>query len=586
MSFIPPQYTLPDNLELPNRKSFIKKGCTKRICSFDVETTKFLHGRRPDVFCCGFYDGEEYFSFWGGDCIAQFIQFLEDRYPGQELVIYVHNLGGFDINYLIPHITPDLSSKSYNIINGKFARVFIGGQEFRDSLRILPEKLEKFGDKEMQKLNKGYDYDWHEEDVREQYRERIEEYLRADCLVLHRAVCKFIDLYGYKLTIGSAATQQLHALHGFDTITEDDDTRLRPYFIGGHTEVFKQGRTVGHIRVIDVNSMYPKVMKEFFHPVGKCNEFVGGKVNGLTCFIRLRCKSKGYLPFRTKNKGIEYPIGVYEFHITIHEYNVAMELNLISGVEILSVFDCAIQDRFDAFVEKFYRLRLSAKEDGNALEDVMYKILLNAAYGRFAIRTDDFCETVFSLTPMGDDWNFVETLGFEETQQLMVYERPASKREKDRARLNVATAASITGAARSVLMWAIYHNRDRVLYCDTDSLFILGEPRGVLLDPSKLGAWKLEYADKDITEAHIGGKKTYALFDTSGYGLKTGLKGGRAKPEEIARIVAGEVYLHKNDAPAWNRDGTVKMFVERSIRNTTPDGFEKWGDEYEMSTLH
>lgn len=55
---------------------------------------------------------------------------------------------------------------------------------------------------------------------------------------------------------------------------------------------------------------------------------------------------------------------------------------------------------------------------------------------------------------------------------------------------------------------AIFNNLDNFLYCDTDSLFIKGEPKGIEIDPNKLGAWDLE-ATFDAFE--LGGAKLYNL---------------------------------------------------------------------------
>jgi DNA polymerase elongation subunit (family B) len=210
----------------------------------------------------------------------------------------------------------------------------------------------------------------------------------------------------------------------------------------------------------------------------------------------------------------------------------------------------------------------------------MYKILLNSAYGKFAQNDEDFKE--YRVINFKD---YTRELIFEDPERpwLLEFEYGngygiiARDQDKSEVKLyNVATAASITGAARSILMRAIHANRDRILYCDTDSIFTIGQACGIVINSTVLGAWKREYEDRSITEAHIGGKKCYALFDTSNEGVKHAMKGGRSSPHVIKAIVDGMPYLHQNDAPVYNRDGTVKMFVQRSISATVPSTYRKW----------
>src|ERR1700759_5295195 len=78
-------------IPVPDPTEYQIRGSEKRVCTFDTETDPFAPGRIPEAFCCGFYDGEEYYDFWGDDCIEQFIEHLGKYEPGS-LCIYSHNL--------------------------------------------------------------------------------------------------------------------------------------------------------------------------------------------------------------------------------------------------------------------------------------------------------------------------------------------------------------------------------------------------------------------------------------------------------------------------------------------------------------
>lgn len=45
-------------------------------------------------------------------------------------------------------------------------------------------------------------------------------------------------------------------------------------------------------------------------------------------------------------------------------------------------------DLFQAFVSKFYNIRLAAKKAGNKALEQVAKLMINSAYGRFALGTD------------------------------------------------------------------------------------------------------------------------------------------------------------------------------------------------------
>ena len=78
-----------------------------------------------------------------------------------------------------------------------------------------------------------------------------------------------------------------------------------------------------------------------------------------------------------------------------------------------------------------------------------------------------------------------------------------------------AMGSFITSYARAVTIRAAQQNYDSFVYCDTDSLHLLGEsdPEGLDIDPHKLGAWKFEYA---FEEALFVRAKTYIELKVDG----------------------------------------------------------------------
>lgn len=563
-------------------REFIKRETGKRLCSADTETDPFYRdengAREPKVFTIGFWDQETYVDFWGDDCIEQFIAYLETR-RDERLLIYVHNLGGFDYKFLSPYIDEGTSP---TIINGRVSAVWIGGQEWRDSYRILPVAL-----KVMQKDD--FDYRKLERSVREQNKDEILLYQRHDCEGLLKFVIGFFDYFGERPTIGNTAISYLQHFHGFERIGESADTKLRPFFMGGRCQAFLTGVFDGAWKVYDVNSMYPAAMRNFSHPLsGK--PIVGRGIHDATAFVCWEGENFGAVPSRGLAGDLDFNVKRGRFYTTIHEYKAALETQTIRVNRIVHTIGFHKWGTFAAFIDHFYKLRLAAKVAGDKMGDLFYKLIMNSAYGKFAQDPRKFENYLVSVCGEGapdpeelaskdnpNGWRVKTTNG-----DVVYWARPSANRF--RGFFNVGIGASITGAARSVLLRAI-RKAKRLAYTDTDSLICEGleEGPGIMLDESELGAWK-EEARGDVFAC--GGKKMYALFSRSPiigkdgeaetaywkgeklWCVKKASKGAALTAAEILAVALGDVVRYKSDRPNFKLDGSVE-FIERDIRRTT-----------------
>src|SRR6516225_5266481 len=97
-----------------------------RIATSDFETDPFEHGVVPKPFCAGYYDGENYWDFWGDDCAARLVDHF--RSIEEPTVVYFHNGGKFDFFFFIEDLEQDVK-----IINGRIVKAQIGKVELRDS---------------------------------------------------------------------------------------------------------------------------------------------------------------------------------------------------------------------------------------------------------------------------------------------------------------------------------------------------------------------------------------------------------------------------------------------------------------------
>lgn len=551
---------------------------TKRIAVFDLETDPFLHGRLPQAFAGGYQSENDFeaVTFWGeqGGCIAPLLAHIAaDQRDHGPVICYAHNLGRFDLFFLLDYLAPG----SAIIVNGRVLKceIVVGDQviELRDSWGLFPQALRTFGKSDI-------DYRCMFSGFRDVYHDEIVSYLKDDCRYLLKMVSLFAAEYGDALTVGTIAMRELRRYHPECENLEGEmpDEKLRQFYYGGRVQYFELGNLRGDFKLYDANAMYPSVMRGFKHPVSKTS-YHGKKVTDRTAFVLLTCNAQGCFPARLDDGRLDFPKATREYCVTAHEYRAALELGLISRVKIDYTIDFVEHIDFSAFVDDYAARRSQASSAGDADMDAILKRVLNSSYGKFAIDPRRFCEYsirgLFEGPPKGAVWSQDEAGHIENPngwrasteaenaigQGLRIWERPTHGRLN--RFLNVATAASITGAARSQLMRALA-GAERPLYCDTDSVICESIGSGVEIMPKKLGAWKLELEGSRLA---LAGKKLYAMGDNTKW-LKTAAKGARLSGDQIAQIAAGGEIVWRNQAPAYSIF-RQPAFIERTLRRAS-----------------
>jgi hypothetical protein len=211
------------------------------VATGDLETDPFEDGKAVWPFAAGFFTGKKFTYFWGDDCIPQFVAFLKSlREPH---LIYFHNGGKFDFQYLLEHIDDVF------IINGRIVKCNLGIHQLRDSYALIPEPLSAY---EKTKI----DYMLFKREVRERHRLLITRYLRSDCVNLYEMMIAFRAEFGDALTIGQASMRELKKFIKFETLNESSDSFLRKYYYGGRNQCFASGVLKGNWQLYDVNGMY------------------------------------------------------------------------------------------------------------------------------------------------------------------------------------------------------------------------------------------------------------------------------------------------------------------------------------------
>lgn len=540
-------------------KPFIMRETKKILAVADTETDPFSWGCVPEPFSVGFYDGQVYHDWWGPDCVKDYIEFLKaEKEAGNEYLVYMHNGGKFDFHFLLPYLSP---GQNPLIMGGRLVKLDFAGVEHRDSFSIIPQALKGYKKTEI-------DYAKFTKAEREKHKREILEYQKDDCIYLYDLVIGFHRLAGDRLTIASAALPLLRSMHGFETIKSGAlDDRFRRYFYGGRCQCFETGilrpKYGKKFYVYDRNSMYPSVMQDELHPISATFQ-LQTDIDDDTDFAMIVARNDGCLPSRAEDGGLDFTQKYGTFYATGHEIRAGLETGTLRIDQVKHAWKADRKAKFKDFVERFYNLRLQHKKDGpipDLVLDILYKLILNSAYGKFALNPRKFKQWLFTdgeiPTPQATEgdpngWTLHSQQG-----DVFIWCRPNPRKT---GFYNVATAASITGAARANLLRNLALAK-RPIYCDTDSIICEGFTGE--LDDKRLGGWKLE-AEGDIMA--IAGKKMYALENEHDL-VKKASKGVQLSPQEIFAACRGQEVIYRNPVPNFAL-GKEPEFTARTIRKT------------------
>lgn len=538
---------------------------------------------RPEPICVCIVSHELHIreSFWGADCIEQSVAFLNAQPKKGRLI--AHNGGKFDFGYY----SHDYGKK--RVVGSRLLTSSIVGWETLDTMLLMPTALKNLGGTEGGKGE--IKLEWHRLDATPEQREYIIEYCLRDCDVLLNAYKRFCKVFTGdedKPCKDTAASNAFKALKDFypdanatlwRTSKTFDDT-FRPYYHGGIVNTFGPARDLtGDYTMVDANSMYPAAMRNYQHPAS--NRHVKAANPKLTAEGKLQgfgdkiffIAFEGYssiLPHVKKSGGLEYDVtGTY--HVSSHELQAAMRWGMVRVDRIIEAFVFVDTQDFGLFVDHYYKLRQDNKKVGDPVEYV-FKIILNSAYGKFGQDPGNYSEIVFALPgDKPDDDLDTHTawarVGVTEDGLNVIWEREKLIGPEDRVFINVATAASITGASRATLIDAIGAVIDAggaVHYCDTDSIVFEGDATMDL--GNDLGQWKVE---ETLDRIVIAGPKLYALRISTGKKAgkyKMASKGVKASPEQIINLVGGVADLvYCPDIGSFDKAGVYRT-VKRTIK--------------------
>jgi hypothetical protein len=537
-----------------------------KIGVMDFETDPFAKERVPAPFCGQFRAEGIRITKWGDDCVEQLmaaVMELPDKY-----VIYVHNGGRFDFHFMYDYIEEPVF-----IIRTRLIEFSVGVNNrgepkhvFRDSLAIIPVALAQY-------QKDVVDYKIFERNRRELPRNktRILIYLDSDCDNLLAVVTAFVERFGFKITVGQTAMAELRKFYPFEKATESMDEQFRPYYFGGRNQCFAAGILQGPWKVYDVNSQYPSAMRNFDHPINAqfapwVDPILPDRAKYPFYLIEFEGENMNALPTRIDDK-TEFTQREGRFKTTSHELRAAMDLGLVKIDKIVEIWIPHETTRFGQFVDFWYAEKVEAKIKGDKATELFSKFMLNSCYGKFGQNPREYADWCIVRDPFADQTMMRDgwALELELRPELELWSRPALVHSSSFN--DVTVAASITSAARSIMLMGLFHASEPI-YCDTDSV-VCREFTGDVSD-TKLGHWKFEGTAEF---AAIAGRKTYCLYNMDGRKIvpvKWASKGGDLNPADIIRIAKGDEIEFASEVPTFKM-GFSPTFMKRRFRKTTDE---------------
>lgn len=283
----------------------------------------------------------------------------------------------------------------------------------------------------------------------------------------------------------------------FPVIKNEDDAWMRLSYKGGWVYVNPEweAKELHDVTVLDVNSLYPSVMRNALLPVG--HPYMRSKpLPGELFIIQVDCTwrlKEGKLP-TLQIKGdplydpteyLEHDEGVTELVMTSYDWQLFTEHYDVTmfSVPRYVCFRSRVGVLAD-YIDYWMKEKIRATEIGDESLRFLSKRYLNSPYGKMGMRQDRI-NKIPELTPEGD----IHFINHEDTTEGIY----------------LPYATFVTAAARSITLRAAqkcYEDKimnekgeecGRFVYADTDSIHIIGDPpKDLWVDATALGAWKLE----------------------------------------------------------------------------------------------
>lgn len=359
--------------------------------------------------------------------------------------------------------------------------------------------------------------------------DELVSYCKRDVEIMVRAWSEWIkflhehDCGGFRETVGGTAfntfrhkymQRDLYVHKEYDVLELE-----RKAYHGGRVEVFNQGiQWTDNYYYVDVNSMYPYIMRNYKVPIGLqgYSKSLGIKrlINYLDRYsivadVTINVDEPAFVS--SYNGHVCYPLGKFRTSLTTHE----IEYCLMNGwLEKLHAFAWYKSDYiFTEYVDDFYNLRTKYRSVNNTGFAEICKLFMNTLYGKFA--QTGISQSIVGRSAYDEIWHMPvidAQTGKRYYQTALGGNIIEDKKEGESFHSMPAIAAHITANARLYLYQLMKQSGlENVFYCDTDSLIVNQLGYYNLenhLDDSQLGKLKIELSSDWLV---VNAPKDYAM---------------------------------------------------------------------------
>lgn len=355
--------------------------------------------------------------------------------------------------------------------------------------------------------NAKLDLDYHgEREVGHVLTQEEIDYVEEDVIIVARALKQMFDDGMEKMTMSSDALNNFQLIHAngneknkktmfrntFPLLEKTVDDFVRKSYKGGYTYVkpSQANKIHGDGIVYDVNSLYPSVMYYKPLPWGNPRYFKGFYYDDDNVLLQLdyplfiqrfTCRFKvkpDHLPtVQIKNNFrfseteyleeceelVELVMTSIDFELFIDHYDV-YDFEFIDGY--------AFKQRRNVF-KKYIDHWGEVKANSTGGKRTLAKLMLNSLYGKFATNPKSIIRV-----PFLNDSGIVSYFNVEQDEREMCY---------------TPLGSFVTAYAREITIRTAQSVYDRFIYCDTDSIHLIGHNvPSIDIHPTRLGAWKCE----------------------------------------------------------------------------------------------
>lgn len=519
----------------------------------DFETTTDINDCRVWAYAICEIGNPDNFIY--GNSIEDFIKWCSNK--NENYILYFHNLK-FDSEFIFSYLLQngytfikdkkDRKDKTFTATISDFGQIYnteiyfdthnkrhINKVTICDSLKVLNfsvEQIAKDFDLPIRKLELDYN---ETRKIGHVLTSHEIDYIRNDVEIMARALEILFDNQLNKITIASNALASYKELNkNFDTYFPKlefvEDQEIRKSYRGGFTylnPIYKDV-LVGSGLVLDVNSLYPSVMKYERLPYGKPEYFVGQYkedrlyplyVQTFTCSFELK---EGFIPTLQIKNNMSFVPNEYlesskgdivtltmtniDLELFFKHYNV-YDLEYDSGYK----FRC-LTGLFTNYIDKWSESKIQAKKEKNGAMYLISKLMLNSLYGKFGLNPKVRSKSV----ALSEDDIVIYPMNEEEIRDAL-YIPVATFITAYARRKTITTSQKIKEYSKNK------YGKDLYVYSDTDSIHCLfdselDENKNIIfkndkelydildIDDYKIGFWKLE---SSFTKAKFLRQKCY-----------------------------------------------------------------------------